>query len=434
MKKHYILDTSALIHDPCLYSTLTDCQVTIPIKVLEELDKLKTKGGEVAKNARVCIRLLDDISEQGDLSTGVQIENNVVLAVDVRDYTSLKSFGDPSYGDTHILACAYAYNTDLNDHNTEVILITNDINLRLKARASGITAESYNFNKSSLSELYQGFKILEDDVAGLDLQKYSTIDPKLYELNLSPNEFAVFTDSDKNVISMGRKVEKDKLKVIKRHTAWGINSRNVEQALALDLLMDRKIDLVTLIGRAGCGKTLLALAAGVELVINKNQYDKFIIYRPIQSVGKELGFLPGTLEEKLSPWFQAILDNMETLFTMKGGDNWKRELETYQRKGKIEMEAITYIRGRSIPKAIILIDEAQNLSNEEIKTILTRAGEGTKIILTGDIEQIDNSDLDAMNNGLTYAIEKFKHTEIAGHVTLTEGVRSRLATKASEIL
>ena len=166
----------------------------------------------------------------------------------------------------------------------------------------------------------------------------------------------------------------------------------------------------------------------------KKEYDKLVIYRPIQAVGNDIGFLPGTLDEKLGPWFQAILDNFELLFSTRGTGEWKRTLEIYQKKGQIEMEAITYIRGRSIPNSILFVDECQNLTKEEVKTILTRAGEGTKIILTGDIEQIDNLELDAMNNGLTHVIDKFKYSNIAGHVTLIKGERSRLASKAAEIL
>jgi PhoH-like ATPase len=229
-------------------------------------------------------------------------------------------------------------------------------------------------------------------------------------------------------------VAPDKLRLIKKYHPWGISGRNKEQNFAFDLLMDKNIDLVTFIGKAGTGKSLITLAAAMELVCGRKEYDKFIIYRPIQSVGNDVGYLPGTMEEKLAPWFQAIMDNMEALLTVKNGDGWKRELETFQRKGLIEMEAITYIRGRSIPNSIIMIDECQNLSKEEVKTILTRAGEGTKIILTGDIEQIDNSSLDATSNGLAYVIEKFKTSNLAGHVTFIQGERSKLATLASEIL
>ena len=198
--------------------------------------------------------------------------------------------------------------------------------------------------------------------------------------------------------------------------------------------MDKNVDLVTLIGRAGSGKTLIALASALELVCQRKEYEKLIVYRPIQPVGNDIGYLPGTMEEKLAPWFQAIMDNFEILFSNKHGNNWQQDLEMYQKKGRIEMEAITYIRGRSIPNAIILIDEAQNLTKEEVKTVLTRAGENTKIILTGDLDQIDSNFLDATSNGLVHVIERFRDSGLAGHVSFVQGERSRLATLAAEIL
>ena len=235
-------------------------------------------------------------------------------------------------------------------------------------------------------------------------------------------------------IAMGRLIALDKLKLIKKCYPWSVAARNVEQTFLIELIMDKNIDLITAIGQAGTGKTLVALASALELVLNRREYDKLVIYRPIQSVGNDIGFLPGTMEEKLSPWFQAIMDNFEFLLSGKSITDWKRELEMFQKKGRIEMNAITYIRGRSIPNSIILVDECQNLSAAEVKTILTRAGENTKIILTGDVEQIDNDNLDATDNGLVYVIEKFKDSPLAGHITLTKGERSRLASLAAKIL
>jgi PhoH-like ATPase len=224
------------------------------------------------------------------------------------------------------------------------------------------------------------------------------------------------------------------IKLVRKIYPWSISSRNAEQSFAMDLIADKDVNLITLIGRSGGGKTLITLASALELTINRREYNKLIIYRPIQSVGNEIGFLPGTMEEKLLPWFQAIMDNFEILFTGKNGGNWRAELEMYQKKSRIEMECISHIRGRSIPNAIVVVDEAQNLTKEDIKTILTRVGENTKIILNGDIEQIDNSRLDATNNGLTYVIEKFKEYSLAGHITFSKGERSKLATLSSEIL
>lgn len=437
MRKKYILDTSSLIHDPCVYKQFDHCDVIIPIAVLNELDKLKKSSNEVGKNARVSIRMIDEISLLGDISIGVMLDNDICLSVDASWYNTalpaFDGFGDPNYGDTQILACAY---THWYDHpEKDVVLISSDINLRIKAKSRGIGAESRLDSKTtSLSDLYSGMQVIVDEDAGLDLQALGSIDPTIYGFNLYANECVAFEDFDNNVIAMARKISDTELRLIKKAYPWNLSARNKEQSFAIDLIMDKKIDLVTLIGRAGTGKSLIALATALELVISKKEYDKLIIYRPIQSVGNDIGFLPGDMSEKLAPWFQAIMDNFESLLSTKGRSDWKRTLELYQKNGVIEMEAITYIRGRSIGKAIILVDECQNLSKEEVKTILTRAGEGTKIILTGDIEQIDNSSLDATSNGLTHAIEKFKELNIAGHITFTHGERSRLASKAAEIL
>ena len=436
MRKKYILDTSALIDDPCAYKHFEHSDIVIPIAVINELDNLKKQAGEVGKNARVSIRLLDDISSRGDISTGILLDGDIMLKIDATYYDPTNStysgFGSASYGDTQILICAYA---NWLEHPTrDVDLVSNDFNLRIKAKARGLDAIAHEGNRFSLSELYPGERTIVNEEAGLELQSKSVIDPSLYGIELFPHECVRFEDTSGNGIAMGRLVAPNKIRLIKKFYPWNISSRNKEQMFAMDLIMDKKVDLVTLIGRAGTGKSLVVLATALEMVISRKEYDKFVIYRPIQPVGNDIGYLPGTMEEKLAPWFQAIMDNLEMLLSFKNGDNWRRELEMFQKKGLIEMEAITYIRGRSIPNSIILIDECQNLSKDEVKTILTRAGEGTKIILTGDIEQIDNSTLDATSNGLTYVIEKFKDSDLAGHITFTQGERSKLASKAAEIL
>lgn len=433
MKTTYVFDTSTLINDPSAYNQFHDSNVIIPIFVLNELDKLKKQPAEVGRNARVAIRKLDEICLKGDISTGILLDNDVLLSIDATYRNLLEpefaGFGDPSYGDTQILACAYAHWRLDND----TVLVSNDINLRVKALSRGMLAESYDVEGLSSTDLYSGVQSSKDEEAGLALQQLGYIDPADYELSLSNNECISF-ETDSDVIAIGRKVSDSKIKLIKKFYPWNINPRNTEQTLAIDLIMDPNVDLITLIGKAGSGKSLIALATALELVLNKKEYDKLIIYRPIQPVGNDIGFTPGTIAEKLAPWFQAIMDSFELLFSTKNSTDWKKNLEMYQKKGRIEMEAITYVRGRSIPNAIILLDEAQNLNKEDIKTILTRAGENTKIIITGDIEQIDNSKLDATNNGLTYVIDKFKDSEIAGHITLTKGERSRLASEASRIL
>lgn len=434
MNKIYILDTSTLVYDPCTYKQFPDSTVIIPITVLNELDNLKKGSSEASRHARVAIRLLDEISSMGDIGTGILLDNNILLKVDTNyidlSEISYRSFGDPTYGDTQILACAFVHWSE----NKETVLVSNDINLRVKAKSRGIDAEAHENTKFSLSDLYTGTQVVRDEDAGLDLQQQGHIDPRAYGLDLNLHECVLFESDNGDGIAMGRKVAADKLKVIKKSYPWNIAARNKEQTFAIDLIMDRSVDLITLTGRAGTGKSLIVLACALELVLSRREYDKFIIYRPIQPVGNDIGYLPGTMEEKLAPWFQAIMDNFEVLFTTKNGGDWKRELEMYQKKGRIEMNAITYIRGRSIPNAIILVDECQNLSKEDVKTLLTRAGENTKIILTGDIEQIDNSVLDATSNGLTHVIEKFKESDLAGHITFTQGERSKLASTAAEIL
>jgi PhoH-like ATPase len=436
MRKIYVLDTSALIFDPFAYKQYPDCDIILPITVLSELDKVKKQPGEAGRNARVAIRSLDDISILGDISTGVLMENNTLIKVDASYYNlsdpAFSGFGDPTYGDTQILACAYANWYTHPEH--DVTLVSNDINLRVKAKARSIDAIACEGKQYSLSDLYTGSQVIVNEEAGLDLQKCGYLDPRAFGFKLQPNEYVLFQNEAGDGIAMGRKTSVDRVKLIKKSYPWGISPRNKEQSYAVDLIMDKNIDLVTLIGKAGTGKTLITLATCLEQVLNKKEYDKLVIYRPIQPVGNDIGFLPGTKEEKLAPWFQAIMDNFEMLFGSKQGSDWRRELEMFQRKGRIEMEAITYIRGRSIPNSIIFVDECQNITKDEIKTILTRAGTDTKIVLTGDLDQIDNRDLDATDNGLVYVVEKFKDYDIAGHVTFTQGERSRLATLSADIL
>ena len=439
MRKIFVLDTSALIFDPSVFTKFPNSDVVIPIAVLNELDNLKKLPNEAGKHARVAIRLLDETCNKGDISTGILIDDDILLRIDATYIdTTLSPYlglGDPTYGDTQILACLQLNWHDHPEH--DVVLVSNDINLRVKAKSRGIDSESYEGERTSLNDLYSGHQTVMHEDAGLELQQSGFIDPRNYNIQLLLNECVTFQTNEGDDIAIGRKVAHNKIKAIRKTYPWNITSRNAEQSFLIDLIMDNNIDLVTAIGQAGTGKSLLSLATALELVMNKRQFDKLIIYRPIQPVGNDIGYLPGTKEEKLAPWFQAIMDNFEFLLGNNKGNNnneWKRDLEMFQKKGKIEMEAITYIRGRSIPNSIILVDEAQNLNTNEVKTILTRAGEGTKIILTGDIEQIDSQDLDAMDNGLTYIIEKFKNSELAGHITLTKGERSRLASEAARIL
>jgi len=359
MRKIHILDTSVLIDDPAAYKYFKNSDVIIPITVINELDKKKVSVGEVGKNSRVCCRLLDKITELGDISKGVLLDDDILLKVDATYYDLMedkyKGFGDPYYPDTQILVSTFVIHN--NNPDKEVILVSNDINLRIKAKSRGINAIAHEVPRCSLSDLYAGIQTIKNDDAALDLQKKGIINPALYGIELNPNECAYFEDSSGNDIALARQTSPNKLEIIKKIYPWHLSARNKEQLCAIDMIMDKNIDLVTLIGRAGTGKSLVVLATALELVINRKEYDRLIIYRPIQSVGNDIGFLPGTMEEKLAPWFQAIMDNFETLFTSKNGGDWRRELEMYVKRGRIEMEAITYIRGRSIPNAIILLDE-----------------------------------------------------------------------------
>lgn len=434
MRKNYILDTSVLIHDPNSFKSFPGNNVIIPINVLDELDKIKNLPNESGKNSRMCIRALDNLCHQGNIHKGIKIENNVFLKIDT--FKIPNRFGIANYVDNKILSCAYSVKKKNNKRKNPpiTILVSRDINLRIRARALNIEAQDYEKDKIPVVELYQGFKHLVSDEIGKILTK-KDLDIKVYDelQELRPNECLYVEAESGEGLSLGKRVG-DKLVTIKSRKPWGLELRNKEQAFAVDLLCDTKIPLVSLIGKAGTGKTLCAIASALEMVLEQKKYNRMIIYRPIQPVGNDIGFLPGTMEEKLWPWMQAISDGFEFLFEAKNGSKWKTILDRYLNDGSIQMEAITYIRGRSIPNAFILIDEAQNLSKEEVKTILTRAGTGTKIVMTGDIEQIDNSYLDATNNGLTYVVEKFKDVDLAGHITFTKGERSPLASKAAEIL
>lgn len=435
MRKTYVIDTSVLIHDPNSFTSFSGNDVVIPVNVLDELDKIKNLPNEAGKNARLCIRALDALCTRGDIHKGIKIENNILLKIDTSQLPD--KFGTPKYVDNKILSCAHAIREKNNKKKvpTPTVLVSKDINLRIRARAFDIQAQDYEKDKIPLVELYQGFRVLKNVEIGQALLKRDSLDICMYDelQDMKPNECVHLVNNSGDGLAIGRRV-KDRLVCIKNKKPWGLELRNKEQAFAVDMLCDTKIPLVSLIGKAGTGKTLCAIASALEMVLEQKKYSRMIIYRPIQPVGNDIGYLPGTMEEKLSPWMQAVSDSFEFLFEAKAGPKWKLTLDRYLDDGSIQMEAITYIRGRSIPNAFILIDEAQNLSKEEVKTILTRAGTGTKIVLTGDIEQIDNSYLDASNNGLSYTVEKFKDIDLSGHITFTKGERSVLASKAAEIL
>jgi PhoH-like ATPase len=437
MKKIYVLDTSVLLTDHNSLFHYDNNDVVIPLKVLEEIDKHKKRQDGVGTNARATIRILDSLREKGNLHKGVRINKGKgMLSVRECDLGHLPKDFNPQDPDNQIICTALTVKKE--NEKRKIIMVSRDINMRVKCDA--ICLESKDFVTDQIvnntDELFTGFTqhLVDDQVIDRIYEKQDIFLEK-EDIEVFPQQFIMLVSNQNEKKTALTKFEdyNSPLKVIPsfKNGVWGLRPRNKEQQFALNLLMNPDVPIITMTGKAGCGKTLLAIAAGLEQIMeDKNKrYKKLVVSRPVQPVGKDIGFLPGTLEEKMSPWLMPIQDNLEFLL----GDN-KETIEMLYENGTIEIEALTYIRGRSISNAFIIIDEAQNLSLHELKTIITRVGEGTKIILTGDIEQIDNVYLDSTSNGLSHAVEKFKEHTIAGHVSLKKGERSKVATLAAKIL
>ena len=438
MKKTYILDTNVLIHDPNALFNFEDNNIILPIYVVEEIDKLKRSEGEKGRNARLTARTIDELRQNGSLFKGVTLPKGGTFRVEIKgDYKNLPSFLQKDVMDNRILAVVIELSKEINE---KVILVTKDINMRIKADALDIPVEDYETDTVSIDELYKGYaEIIVNDE---DYKKYIKsgklkID-ELYKGEVYPNECFKVKCEDREHLGI---YNIDKKRIEKLTYAdielWGIRAKNSEQSFAVELLMNPEIQVVTLVGQAGTGKTLLALAAALEQVVERSIYKKIFVARPIIPMGKDLGYLPGGEKEKLRPWVQPIYDNFDFLASNKGNEDRKsgeKAIFGLEAMGLLKVEALTYIRGRSIPKGLLIIDEAQNLTPHEVKTIVTRAGEDTKIIFTGDPYQIDNPYLDANSNGLTYLAEKFKNEKISGHVTLEKGERSALAELAAKLL
>jgi PhoH-like ATPase len=435
--KTYILDTNVLIHDPNAMFNFEDNEVVIPIYVIEEIDKLKRAEGERGRNARVTARNLDDLRKMGSINEGVKLESGGFVRVETKGkMTDLPNFMREDKVDNRIIAVAL----QLAESNGRTILVTKDINMRIKADALHIEVQDYESDTVDFDELYVGLDKIEVDSESY--VRYSKSGKLKYTDVLEKEPFA---NQFFNITHEGKAYpgiyNKDKKRIEKfvyggNIEAWGIRARNLEQECAMEILMDESIKVVTLVGKAGTGKTLLALAAALEQVVERKIYKKILVARPIVPMGKDIGYLPGGEKEKLRPWMQPIYDNFDFLAENKDDDSRAGEkvvagLETL---GMLKIEALTYIRGRTIPKGFIIIDEAQNLTPHEIKTIVTRAGADTKIIFTGDPYQIDNPYLDTNSNGLTYLAERFKFEKIAGHITLMKGERSELAELAAKLL
>jgi len=443
VQKIYVLDTNVLLHDPRAIYKFEDNDVVIPIHVIEEIDQFKREMSEVGRNARTMTRILDELREQtgGTLQKGCKLEGGGHLRVAVpKDVLALQKL-DNAAMDHAIVQSAI---TERDTHpGIPTVFVTMDSNLRIRADALGLRAENYENARISYDDLYTGILELEVSTAAVDQLgakgevPASELGPA--DLIVYPNACIVLRDQmNPSHTALGR-FDANKRVVkplrISRDGAWGVRPRNLEQSFALDVLLDDSISLVTLVGKAGTGKTLLAIAAGLKKVIDEGIFARLLVSRPIFPLGRDVGYLPGDLEEKLNPWMQPIFDNLEYIFaTGKGRASEGRSYAELVASGIIEVEPLTYIRGRSLPNQFLIVDEAQNLTPHEVKTIITRCGSDTKIVLTGDPDQIDNPYVDAASNGLSVVAERFKSESIAGHVTLTKGERSELAERATELL
>ncbi len=437
--KNYILDTNVILHDPQAIFKFSDNTVILPLTVIEEIDRFKKDQSETGRNARQISRLIDGFRSQAKLVEGVPLKNGGVLKVAIYKQEFLQKLPPElrnDQGDNRILAVAQDLQNSLPQGT--VFFITKDINLRIKADTIGLHADDFQSDKVPIEDLYTGTGELLVPKAQID---------QFYEQGLLPIEGEYFTNQGLTLVdetnashtALGRYDGDSKTIVplikVSKEGVWGIHPRNREQQFAFDLLLNDNVQLVSLVGKAGTGKTLLAIAAGLVKTADENAYNRLLVSRPVYPMGRDLGFLPGDIEDKLAPWMQPIFDNVELLLTsFDEGGNRKRGYRELIDLGLMEIEPLTYIRGRSIPKQYMIVDEAQNLTPHEIKTIITRAGEGTKIVLTGDPHQIDNPYVDSASNGLSFSVERLKGQKITGHTTLSKGERSLLAELAANLL
>ncbi len=432
-RKYFVLDTNVLLHNPESISSFADNIIVLPMTVIEELDNFKRHNDELGRSARQVIRQLDRLREGGNLRDGVLMENGGTLKITVEERDMPGTFMDMSVPDNRILAVAYS----LKRQGERVIFVSKDINSRLKADALGIDVMDFEKQKCDFDSLYTGWRSVEVPSAQID-GFYKDEPFRLSEVELFSNEFVLLQDEgNPKHTALGRVAADGTITHLlkERESAWNIRARSKEQRMALELLLDPSVSLITMIGRAGTGKTLLALAAGLECVLIQGGFEKLLVSRPIIPMGKDIGYLPGTKDEKLSLWMQPIFDNLVYLMRMSHDfteGSVHQKVERLLKEQHIELEALTYIRGRSIPDQFMIVDEAQNLTPHEVKTIISRAGENTKMVLTGDPNQIDNPYLDSSSNGLSYAVEKLKGQSLYGHITLSKSERSPLSAIAAE--
>lgn len=429
--KTFVIDTNVLLHDPRALMQFPRHHILVPVAVLEELDKMKRLPNELGKNARETIRLLDSLKTlgTGNLHTGVKLDNGSTVRVQPELKVEYKYDFAMTINDNRIIMAAYL----LQEQGERVVFVSKDFAARIKAEAIGIEAEDYENLKYSYDSVYKGIQHINLSKHEIDLF-YKNGRLQVENLQCRPNEYFVMTSPEhSSAVGKFDPTHGNIESLIKVTHIWGIKPRNVEQRCAMDLLLRDEIKLVTLVGPAGTGKTLLALACGMRKVFDEGTYSRILVSRPIMPLGRDIGYLPGTKEEKLFPWMQPIYDNLDFLCASTGGES-NETLKWVMDSKKIEMEAVTYIRGRSLPKMYIIIDEAQNLTPHEVKTIVSRAGEGTKVILAGDPTQIDNPYLDKDSNGLTFTVGKFVDHRIYGHVFLDKTERSELAALAAEVM
>ncbi len=431
--KIFVIDTNVLLHNPRSIFSFADETVIIPLKVIEELDKFKRDPTEIGKNARTIARILDELRAKGPLTEGVKLKEGGKLIISAGKTVVIPAEFSKEIADDLIIGTALYYKS-ISD---EVFFVSKDINARIKAQALGIKAIDYEKQKVSYQTIYQGFRKINTDTSFIDLL-YKEHSVETNE-KLIANEYILYVDSkNEKHTALARFIKEDNIVRLvnsKDLHAFGIKPKNMEQIFAFDLLFDDSVKLVNLIGKAGTGKTLIAIAVGLTKVLKEKKYKKLLVARPVIPMGKDIGYLPGSKEEKLESWMQPIFDNLEFIGTLaydtNGGQDFKKQLTD---QSILQVEALTYIRGRSIPDQFIIIDEAQNLTPLEVKTIVSRAGEGTKIVLTGDPQQIDSPYLDENSNGLSYVVEKLKDHSMVGSILLSKTERSALADLAAELL
>jgi len=433
MRKNYILDANVLIHDPTSIFQFADNTVIIPVGVITEIDRFKKEVSDRGYNARAIARLLDGLRDDRSLSSGVPLKSGGMLMVHCDPE---HPFGSGNgHADVEILRVAQA--TRERDPGTPVVIVTKDINLRIRADAAGLRAEDYESDRVKLSDLYTGqfeLEVSTDELAAFR----QTGELPLTSGKYSPNEYTLLRCGEGSGSTSLARVDADGKSLIRlrepKDSLCGIRPRNKEQYFAIDALLDERIQLVTLMGKAGTGKTLLAVAAGMQLATRQRRYRHMLVCRPIFPLGRDLGYLPGTMGQKLDPWMKPISDTVEFLLDTGGPIHGLNDCPALIGSGAIEIQPLAYIRGRSISNRFFVLDEAQNLTPREVKTVITRMGQGTKVVLTGDPYQIDNPYVDANSNGFTYLVNRFRAESIAAHVELLKGERSSLAELAANLL